>query len=108
MLNLTNQERQVILFLISVALAGVGINFIIKINSRIERFIKADNMAKMDINQASLEDLLHTPNITAKLAKKIIEYRDSQGKLKSIEELKEIKGIGNYRLEKLKDIFRVE
>ncbi len=109
MLNLTPQERRVILFLISVALLGLGINFALKVNSRITKLIRVDNhITKININKANLEDLLSTSGISPKLAKSIVAYRNTKGPFRDIEELKEIKGIGDYRYEKLKDLFFVE
>ncbi len=108
MFNLTYQERQVILFLITLALTGLGINSIIKANPGIERIVKAEEDAvKIDINKATLQDLLSSQAITPKLAEKIIEYRDGNGPFRSIEYLEEIKGIGKHRLEKLKAVFFV-
>ncbi len=109
MLNLTLQERKVLLFLMSVALVGIGINFAVKVNSHITKLIQVDSrITRINLNQASLEDLLSTPGITPKLAKNIVAYRNTRGAFKDIEELKEIKGIGDYRYEKLKDLFFVE
>lgn len=109
MLNLTQQERRVILFLTTVALIGLGINFVIKVHSPLRKILQVNNqIIKININQASLDDLLTTQVITAKLAKSIIEYRNSQGAFRDIQELKEIKGIGDYRYDKLKDLFYVE
>ncbi|MDP3732142.1 MAG: helix-hairpin-helix domain-containing protein [Candidatus Omnitrophota bacterium] len=106
MLNLTPQERRVILFLTSVALLGLGINCALKVNSRITKLIQVDNrIAKININKANLEDLLSVPGITPKLAKNIVAYRNTNGAFRDIEELKDIKGIGDYRYEKLKDLF---
>ena len=109
MLSFTPDERKVILFLITVALIGLGINFTIKINSPIKKFVTVEaNIAKFNINQASLEDLLQSQCVSAQIAKKIIEYRDSHGRFSDLEELKEVKGIGDYRYEKLKELFFVE
>jgi len=109
MFNLTPEERRVILFLMSVALLGLGINFTSKVNSRIKKFVRVDNyITKININQASLQDLLGTQAISPKLAKNILAYRNRKGAFRDIEELKEIKGIGDYRYEKLKDLFVVE
>lgn len=106
MFNLTRQEQQVVLFLASVALVGLGINFALKVNSRIERLVKADtHIARININEASLRDLASAKVISAKLAERIIEYRKAQGPFQELEDLKKIKGIGDYRFEKLKDIF---
>ena len=109
MLNLTPQERRVILFLISVALLGLGINFALKVNSRITQIIRVDNhITKINLNQANLQDLLSTTGISPKLVKNIVAYRNTKGAFRDIEELKDVKGIGDYRYEKLKDLFFVE
>jgi len=109
MLNLTPQERRVILFLTSMVLLGLGINFAIKVNSRIIKVIQVDrHITKININKANLQELLSTRGISPKLAKNIVAYRDAKGSFRDIEELKEIRGIGNYRYEKLKDLFFVE
>jgi competence ComEA-like helix-hairpin-helix protein len=107
--NLTSEERKVILFLIAIALAGIAINFFLKINSNSAKIFKADErIAKIDINQASLEDLLASRVVPQRLAEKIIAYRNEHGQFNNLEYLKRVKGIGNYRLEKLKEILFVE
>ncbi len=109
MFSLTQEERRVILFFISTALLGVGIDFAIKVNSRVTKFVQVDNrITRININKAGLEDMMSTPGITLKLANSIVEYRNTKGPFRDIEDLKEIKGIGDYRYEKLKDLFFIE
>lgn len=109
MFTLTRQEEQVLLFLAAITLIGLGINFACKTNVRVEKFIKVDaRLTKIDLNKASLIDLERLPGVTPKLAKKIIDFHQAQGRFSNIEELKEIKGIGDYRYERLKDLFFVE
>lgn len=109
MFDFTPQERQVVLFLITTALVGVGINYAAKVNAHIERMVKLDSrIAKIDLNKATDEELTMAPGISKAIAKKIIEYRASKEKLTDLEELKEIKGIGQRRLEKLKELFFLE
>jgi len=109
MLNLTPQERWIVLFLINMALLGLGINFAMKTNSRITKLIQADNhITKININKANLQELLSTPGITPKLARNIVAYRNAKSEFRDLEELKEIRGIGDYRYEKLKDLFFIE
>lgn len=109
MFILTQQERRVILFLLTVAIAGMGINLCIKVNSRAERIIRPDsNIGKLDINNISREALLRSRLISNKLAERIIEYRDINGPFLSLDDLKEVKGIGDFKLQKLKEIFFVE
>ncbi len=109
MLNLTLYERKVILFLISIGLIGIGISFAVKISPRAQRIVKVDvDMFKIDVNQASYEELLEAPGVRPSLAKRIIEYRESHGPFRGFEDLKEIKGIGEHRLEKLKEAFFIK
>ena len=109
MFSLTREERQVVLFLITAMLIGLGINLALKSNDRIKSMITADiNIARININRVSYEDLWQSQLVSAKLAKKIIEYRSAHGPFKNLEELKDVKGIGDYRYEKLKDLFFVE
>ena len=109
MFDLTREERRVILFLVAVALAGMGINFAITVNSKAKRVLTVDvNIAKININKAGFQDLLQTNRVSEKLAARIIEYRNAHGLFRNLEEIKEIKGIRNYRYEKLKEVFFVE
>ena len=108
MFNLTRQERQVILFLSTMALLGLGINFLAKkySQSKVFRHFYQD-IGKVDINHADKEMLKSIPGIGEKLAQRIIAYRQEQAGFKSIEELKGIKGITSYRYEKIKDSLMV-
>lgn len=109
MLSLTTQERQIMLFLLCAILTGLGINFMTKNSPLIKAAVQVDERGfKIDINRISYEELQDKRCVTPKLAKSIIEYRKFHGRFRNLEELKEIKGIGDYRYEKLKDLFLVE
>lgn len=109
MFNLTPQERQVILFLITVALVGIGINFLTKRYSqmRIVAYINQDT-GKVNLNKADQEMLMGVCGIGKKLAERIIEYRQSRGGFKEPDELKNIKGIGKSKYEAIKEYFIIE
>jgi len=62
---------------------------------------------KLNINNASFEDLVKVPGIGPKTASLILERRQRE-KFRSIEELKEIKGIGDKKLQKLKEYVDVK
>ncbi len=109
MLNLTRQEQQVILFLISVALLGMGINFSVKKFLQVKIIVSiSPDMGRIDLNKADKERLMDIPGIGEKLAARIIEYRKQKAGFQDREELKGIKGISDYKYEKLKEFLFVQ
>ncbi len=58
---------------------------------------------KVNLNTASLEQLMSLPGIGASRAQAILEYRESQGGFASIEEVMQIGGIKSALFEKMKD-----
>lgn len=78
---------------------GAGIGVIIN-DSNVEEN-KVD--AKVNINTANKEKLETLPGIGETTAQKIIDYRESNGKFKTIEDIKNVSGIGEAKYESLKD-----
>ena len=58
---------------------------------------------KVDINHATVEELEKLTGIGQATANKIINYREEYGDFKSIEELKNVNGIGDKKYEQIKD-----
>ncbi len=63
--------------------------------------------SKININTASAEELDTLPNIGQVLAGRIIEHRQTRGNFKSIEEIKNVSGIGEVTFQDIKDLITV-
>lgn len=57
----------------------------------------------LDLNQATADELTCLPSIGPQIAGRIIQFRQQIGKFHQIEQLKEVRGIGNKRFEKIKE-----
>jgi competence protein ComEA len=66
------------------------------------------NQGKINLNTASSQELTELPGIGPAKAEAIMEYRETNGQFKTIEDLKEISGIGEKTFEKLQDLITVQ
>jgi comEA protein len=116
MIQLTRQEKQVILFLFSAGLLGIGVLCYknLAYQPRIE-VVSAEAAAKeaaqkkiVNINTAAKEELVGLPGIGPALAEAIMEYRDKNGAFRDTEELKSVNGIGPAKFERIRSYIRTE
>lgn len=75
---------------------------IIEVNNCISS-TNSNSNSLININTATLIELTNLSGIGESKAKNIIEYRNANGDFKSIEDLKNISGIGDSLFEKIKD-----
>ena len=62
----------------------------------------------ININSAKLEELIMLPGIGEKTAEKIIELRKERGKFNTLEELMNVKGIGEVKFNKIKKFLYIK
>ncbi|KMT21562.1 helix-hairpin-helix domain-containing protein [Clostridium cylindrosporum] len=67
-----------------------------------------EDSEKININKASKEELKNLPRIGDALSQRIIDFRETEGGFKTIEDIKEVGGIGDKMFENLKDKITVE
>ena len=73
-----------------------------------ENFINDfNNDGKISINYGTLENLMSLNGIGEIKAKAIIDYRNNNGMFKTIEDIKNVSGIGNSTFEKIKDYIKL-
>ena len=58
---------------------------------------------KIDINTASVEELTQLNKIGPKTAERIVAYRSANGPFKSVEDLRNVKGVGDKILDLNRD-----
>lgn len=63
---------------------------------------------KVNLNKASLEELKQVKGLGGKRAQDIIDHRETNGKFKSVDDLKKVSGIGAKTVEKLKEYVTVD
>lgn len=57
---------------------------------------------KLDLNSATVEQLVSLNGVGEVLAQRIVDYRQQHKRFKSLDELSQVKGIGDKKLEQLR------
>ena len=130
----TKNEQKVFLFLALVFLAGVAIKiynaYVIPPAARQFDYAQTDSLfierskillndsvaaaggaivhRSLNLNTATKTELMMLPGIGDATAERILLYREEKGSFKSANELKNIKGIGEKKFEKLKPYIEVQ
>jgi competence ComEA-like helix-hairpin-helix protein len=109
MLPLTKQERQVILFLMVVVLAGTAIDYAKKQSVQLRGIFCFDPAyGKININTADAAVMKELPGIGDTFAQRIIDYRLRKGSFADIEEVRKVPGMNGSRYERIKATIVVE
>ena len=65
-------------------------------------------IGKIQLNQATVEELQALPGVGPALSERIVTYRNEHGPFKTIDQLIEVKGVGQAKLAKIKDRVTVD
>lgn len=93
--------------LAKIAVLTVSLAFVAGINAQTkaidqDKALTSSAVTKLNVNSASVEQLVKIKGLGPKKAKAIIQYIQQNGALVSLDELLEIRGIGQKLLGKLK------
>ena len=67
----------------------------------------ADTDARLDINEMSAAQLEAIPGIGEMLAKRIVAYREANGPFRTLEEVMNVEGIGEKKLDQIASLVKV-
>ena len=65
--------------------------------------LHAEESGKVNINEATVEQLAEVKFIGTAIAERIVQYRKDSGPFGSLEDLMNVKGIGSKTFDKIKD-----
>ena len=122
MFALTKQEKIILIFLTLTFATGLGVNSYKKSQQSIQLSVQPDqiNSARtkadrfiaeqrfININTSKIGELTRLPGVGEEIAKNIIEYHRTHGPFRSKEGLMQVKGIGDKKFEKIKDLIVLE
>ena len=108
MFCLIPNEKKTLLFIIFLILVGSFLRFS-SANTQKKEYLVAKGEAQnpkkniFNINKASEQELELIPGIGSVIARRILAYRSDQGPFKDLDGLTNVKGIGDKKIEAIKD-----
>jgi len=98
----TSHEKKAIIILCSLLLLG-GILRLTNYNQNIEYKYQEEVKLLVNVNSATVQELIKLSGIGEKTAKNIIDFRNSFGDFSSFDDLKKVGGIGPKKIDSIKN-----
>jgi competence protein ComEA len=98
----TKEEKIILITILAAAITGIIINVFTSYGQGLQKRPEVKTSPLININLATAEELEALPGVGKVTALRIIKYRESHGALKSVEELKNVKGITQKKFDRLK------
>ena len=73
-----------------------------------EEYAGPSTGARINLNTAGIEELMELDGMGEVLAGRIIEYREANGGFNTVEEITQVKGIGEKTFERIRDYITVD
>jgi competence protein ComEA len=107
--DFSKSERYTVISFLILGLVWIGLSYSNKISSGlgIKTIEIKERRPPIDINTAGAGELERLPGIGPVLAQDIVAYRKKGGGFEDIDELKDVKGIGDKRLKKIRDLISI-
>ena len=107
MIRFTKDEKTIITFLLISLFIGISVFGYKKLNPQKDHFLEfnekeIEESKKININTASRERLAELVGIGPVMADRIVRYRQEDGLFEHIEDIKNVKGIGDKTFDKMK------
>jgi len=107
MFYLTPQERKFIAIVIIIFIAGASVQLSLHRDIAPVRWFKSVRQFKIKINIARAEQFQMLPGVGARLAARIVDYRQQHGPFKSLEELQDVDGLTTKRFLHIKELIEL-
>ena len=69
---------------------------------------RSEKDSRININKASVEELVELPRVGEAVAKRIVLFREKNGPFKKVEDLKSVRGIGDKVFDQIRPSIRVD
>ncbi|WP_158967044.1 ComEA family DNA-binding protein [Paraglaciecola sp. L3A3] len=97
-------KKHIHIILLSVVLLGLSSTQAIAEPAKTKVSSSQMQSNKINLNTASLEQLVTLPGVGKKKAAAIIDYRKKNGNFKSIDDLANVKGVGKKMINKFRNL----